>query len=74
MKEMISFDVEWRQPEASPAEYARANKELRKLRGSTELIAHLRIKQKVLCLILYTVDAECYWWIVWAFQNCKFLF
>ncbi|GMY17150.1 peptide chain release factor 1 [Fagus crenata] len=33
-------------PEASPAEYARANKELRKLRGSTELIAHLRIKQK----------------------------
>ncbi|XP_050265842.1 peptide chain release factor 1, mitochondrial isoform X1 [Quercus robur] len=34
------------QPEASPAEYARANKELRKLRGSMELIAHLRTKQK----------------------------
>ena len=49
MKEMVSFDVEWRQPEASPTEYARANKELRKLRGSMELIAHLRTKQKVLC-------------------------
>ncbi|XP_075640913.1 peptide chain release factor 1, mitochondrial isoform X1 [Castanea sativa] len=34
------------QPEVSPAEYARANKELRKLRGSMELIAHLRTKQK----------------------------
>lgn len=46
---MVSFDVEWRQPEASPAEYARANKELRKLRDTMELIAHLRTRQKVLC-------------------------
>ncbi|KAF9669205.1 hypothetical protein SADUNF_Sadunf14G0083600 [Salix dunnii] len=34
------------QPEASPAEFSRANKELRKLRGSMELITYLRTKQK----------------------------
>ncbi|XP_057509598.1 peptide chain release factor 1, mitochondrial-like isoform X2 [Actinidia eriantha] len=34
------------QPEASPAEYARANKELRNLRGSMDLINELRTKQK----------------------------
>ncbi|KAK9139068.1 hypothetical protein Scep_008749 [Stephania cephalantha] len=34
------------QPEASPAEYARANKELRKLTGSMDLINELRAKQK----------------------------
>ncbi|GFZ00260.1 peptide chain release factor 1 [Actinidia rufa] len=34
------------QPEASPAEYARANKELRNLRGSIDLINELRTKQK----------------------------
>ncbi|KAK3194397.1 hypothetical protein Dsin_025707 [Dipteronia sinensis] len=34
------------QPEASPTEYSRANKELRKLRGSMELINELRTKQK----------------------------
>ncbi|KAB1202676.1 Peptide chain release factor 1 [Morella rubra] len=34
------------QPEASPAEYARANKELRKLSGCMDLIADLRTQQK----------------------------
>ncbi|PON43222.1 Peptide chain release factor [Parasponia andersonii] len=34
------------QTEASPAEYARANKELRKLSSSMDLITHLRSKQK----------------------------
>ncbi|KAF7827484.1 peptide chain release factor 1 isoform X2 [Senna tora] len=34
------------QPEASPSEYARANKELRKLSGSMALIYDLRAKQK----------------------------
>ncbi|XP_065859850.1 peptide chain release factor 1, mitochondrial [Euphorbia lathyris] len=34
------------QPEASPAEYARANKELRKLRDDMDLIIELRSKQK----------------------------
>ncbi|XP_057439158.1 peptide chain release factor 1, mitochondrial isoform X2 [Lotus japonicus] len=34
------------QPEATPSEYARANKELRKLSGSVELINELRAKQK----------------------------
>ncbi|KAL5561093.1 hypothetical protein UlMin_030840 [Ulmus minor] len=34
------------QPEASPAEYARANKELRKLGASMDLINELRAKQK----------------------------
>lgn len=34
------------QPEVSPAEYSRANKELQKLRGSMELINELRAKQK----------------------------
>ncbi|KAM6541367.1 hypothetical protein CsatB_005814 [Cannabis sativa] len=34
------------QPEASPAEFARANKELRKLRPCMDLISHLRSKQK----------------------------
>ncbi|KAJ0113067.1 uncharacterized protein LOC116138869 isoform X1 [Pistacia vera] len=33
-------------PEASPTEYSRANKELRKIRGSMELINELRTKQK----------------------------
>ncbi|GLU16676.1 hypothetical protein SLE2022_330960 [Rubroshorea leprosula] len=35
-----------RQPEASPAEYSRANKELRRLGDSLELISQLRTKQK----------------------------
>ncbi|XP_052184188.1 peptide chain release factor 1, mitochondrial [Diospyros lotus] len=34
------------QPEASPTEYSRANKELQKLRGSMDLINELRTKQK----------------------------
>ncbi|GMN52199.1 hypothetical protein TIFTF001_021353 [Ficus carica] len=34
------------QPEASPGEYARANKELRKLKSSMDLISKLRSKQK----------------------------
>ncbi|KAL5700630.1 hypothetical protein ACHQM5_026053 [Ranunculus cassubicifolius] len=34
------------QPDASPAEYSRANKELRKIRSSMELITQLRAKQK----------------------------
>ncbi|KAK2418902.1 Peptide chain release factor [Trifolium repens] len=34
------------QPEATPAEYARANKELRKLSGSVQLINELKAKQK----------------------------
>ncbi|XP_027350404.1 uncharacterized protein LOC113861642 [Abrus precatorius] len=34
------------QPEASPSDYARANKELRKLSGSVDLINELRAKQK----------------------------
>ncbi|GMI66699.1 hypothetical protein like AT2G47020 [Hibiscus trionum] len=34
------------QPEASPTEYSKANKELRKLRDSMELISELRTKQK----------------------------
>ncbi|KAK6285954.1 hypothetical protein POUND7_012133 [Theobroma cacao] len=34
------------QPEASPAEYSKANKELRKLKDSMELINELRTKQK----------------------------
>ncbi|KAH9787003.1 PCRF domain-containing protein [Citrus sinensis] len=34
------------QPEASPAEYSKANKELRKLRDSMHLISELRTKQK----------------------------
>lgn len=35
-----------RQPDASPTEYARANKELRKLTSSLHLIHELRSKQK----------------------------
>ncbi|CAJ2634251.1 unnamed protein product [Trifolium pratense] len=35
-----------RQPEATPAEYARANKELRKLSGYVQLINELKAKQK----------------------------
>lgn len=34
------------QPETSQSEYARANKELRKLSGSVQLINHLKAKQK----------------------------
>ncbi|KAE8697220.1 Peptide chain release factor 1 [Hibiscus syriacus] len=34
------------QPEASPTEYSKANKELRKLRDSMDLISELRTKQK----------------------------
>ncbi|KAH8517147.1 hypothetical protein H0E87_005189 [Populus deltoides] len=33
-------------PEASPTEFSRANKELRKLRGSMDLITYFRTKQK----------------------------
>ncbi|KAJ0105433.1 hypothetical protein Patl1_19385 [Pistacia atlantica] len=36
-------------PEASPTEYSKANKELRKIRGSMKLINELRTKQKVNC-------------------------
>ncbi|GMP22772.1 hypothetical protein CsSME_00000644 [Camellia sinensis var. sinensis] len=35
------------QPKASQAEYSRANKELRKLGGSMDLINKLRTKEKV---------------------------
>lgn len=35
-----------RQPETSQSEYARANKELRKLSGSVQLINQLKAKQK----------------------------
>ncbi|TXG63213.1 hypothetical protein EZV62_010207 [Acer yangbiense] len=46
------------QPEASPTEYSRANKELRKLRGSMELINELRTKQKEI-KGLKSLMAEC---------------
>ncbi|KAJ7977738.1 Peptide chain release factor 1 [Quillaja saponaria] len=46
------------QPEASPSEYARANKELRKLRDSMDLINELRAKQKEING-LKSVMAEC---------------
>ncbi|XP_058738415.1 peptide chain release factor 1, mitochondrial [Vicia villosa] len=41
-----SLDNLINQPEVSPSEYARANKELRKLSGSVELINELKDKQK----------------------------
>ncbi|XP_057979050.1 peptide chain release factor 1, mitochondrial isoform X2 [Malania oleifera] len=46
------------QPEASPAEYSRANKELRKLKSSTDLINELRAKQKEID-DLKSLMAEC---------------
>ncbi|XP_057485699.1 peptide chain release factor 1, mitochondrial-like isoform X1 [Actinidia eriantha] len=46
------------QPEASPVEYARANKELRNLRGSMNLINELRTKQKEI-ESLESLVAEC---------------
>ncbi|KAF8387737.1 hypothetical protein HHK36_026391 [Tetracentron sinense] len=46
------------QPAASPAEYSRANKELRKLRSSMDLINELRAKQKEI-KDLKSVMAEC---------------
>ncbi|KAI9181372.1 hypothetical protein LWI28_014417 [Acer negundo] len=46
------------QPEASPTEYSKANKELRKLRGSMELINELRTKQKEI-KGLKSLMAEC---------------
>lgn len=51
---IIILDIDARQPEASPAEYSKANKELRKLRDSTQLINELRTKQKVnyFCIFL----------------------
>lgn len=42
------YVVDWRQPETSQSEYARANKELRKLSGSVQLINQLKAKQKVI--------------------------
>lgn len=47
-----------RQPEASPTEYARANKELRKLSSSMDLINKLRTKQKEI-ESLRSLMAEC---------------
>ncbi|CAI9102689.1 OLC1v1000996C1 [Oldenlandia corymbosa var. corymbosa] len=46
------------QPEASPEEYSRANKELRKLRDVAELITDLRAKQKEIN-DLKSVIADC---------------
>lgn len=46
------------QPEASPTEYARANKELRKLSSSMDLINKLRTKQKEI-ESLRSLMAEC---------------
>uniref|UniRef100_A0A5B7BVC2 Peptide chain release factor domain-containing protein n=1 Tax=Davidia involucrata TaxID=16924 RepID=A0A5B7BVC2_DAVIN len=46
------------QTEASPAEYSRANKEIRKLRTSMDLINELRIKQKEI-ESLKSLMAEC---------------
>ncbi|KAK8693702.1 hypothetical protein V6N13_071274 [Hibiscus sabdariffa] len=46
------------QPEASPTEYSKANKELRKLRDSTDLISELRTKQKEID-DLRSLMAEC---------------
>lgn len=45
------FSVVRRQPEYSPEEFSRANKELRKLRDSMFLINDLRAKQKVVNLL-----------------------
>ncbi|CAI0470078.1 unnamed protein product [Linum tenue] len=45
MEQRLS-SIEHRQPEASPAEFSRANKELRKLRDHMDLIQDLRTKQK----------------------------
>ncbi|KNA12244.1 hypothetical protein SOVF_127790 isoform B [Spinacia oleracea] len=47
-----------RQPDALPAEYVRANKDLKKLRSSVELIQHLRAKQKEIDS-LKSLMAEC---------------
>ncbi|KAF3647540.1 hypothetical protein BC332_23954 [Capsicum chinense] len=44
------------QPELTPSEYSTANKELRKLRDSVDLISELRAKQKVTQLDLVQVD------------------
>ncbi|KAK4342570.1 hypothetical protein RND71_038386 [Anisodus tanguticus] len=44
------------QPEFTPSEYSTANKELRKLRDSVDLISELRAKQKVTQLDLVQVD------------------
>lgn len=52
--------VDWRQPEVSPSEYARANKELRKLSGSVELINELKDKQKVILCFCGSVGATCF--------------
>lgn len=49
------FSVVRRQPEYSPEEFSRANKELRKLRDSMFLINDLRAKQKVVNL-LYSLN------------------
>ncbi|CAK9152843.1 unnamed protein product [Ilex paraguariensis] len=46
------------QPEASPAEYSSANKELRKLRSSMDLINELRTKQKEI-VDLNSLIGEC---------------
>ncbi|PPR80376.1 hypothetical protein GOBAR_AA40339 [Gossypium barbadense] len=43
------------QPEASPIEYSKANKELHKLRDSMDLINELRTKQKVSCILYISV-------------------
>jgi peptide chain release factor 1 len=49
---MLSFrSLSTRQPEYSPEEFSRANKELRKLRDSMLLINDLRAKQKVVNLL-----------------------
>ncbi|KAL5583043.1 hypothetical protein UlMin_015485 [Ulmus minor] len=45
-----------KKPEASPAEYARANKELRKLSASMDLINELRAKQKENIILMYMVN------------------
>ncbi|MCD9645824.1 hypothetical protein HAX54_035120, partial [Datura stramonium] len=44
------------QPELTSSEYSTANKELRKLRDSVDLISELRAKQKVTQLDLVQVD------------------
>ncbi|KAJ0049540.1 hypothetical protein Pint_16714 [Pistacia integerrima] len=43
------MDPQFSKPEASPTEYSKANKELRKIRGSMKLINELRTKQKANC-------------------------
>ncbi|KAJ0106057.1 hypothetical protein Patl1_19366 [Pistacia atlantica] len=45
-------------PEASPTEYSKANKKLRKIRGSMKLINELRTKQKEI-VVLKSLMAEC---------------